>query len=256
VTTLGTAGNEWIGAADDLRDRFTSWALKAKAANSSIVLSSEEFDRPFVDLDLFSSLLPTEQTTIVVGYRPFHDFMLSVYREKEAEGEKGTLVTWLQPEIIRSHAEIFTDAVVERYSAHGYADIALVPMGSSMATALACSVLRAKHACVAKRSRTTPVLNARKKAARRCEIAERQHCVDEDVRAMLINETVRSNHAITCQLRTGVMKATSLFQPEVRFDLGPSELCTCVKRGQEGDRKETGRAGRRKGRKHRKDNIN
>jgi len=208
---------------------------------------------------LLSSLLPTEQTTIVVGYRPFHDFMLSVYREEHFHGNeraKGTLAAYLQPEIIRENANIFTDAVVERYSAHGYADIALVPMGSSMVTDLTCSLLCAKHTCGLSRRHGARVINSRKKAARRCEIAERQHCVDEDVRAMLINETVRSNHAITCQLRTGVMKATSLFQPEVRFDLGPSELCTCVKRGQEGDRKETGRAGRRKGRKHRKDNIN
>lgn len=212
--------------------RFKRWASRMKATNSSIVLSSEEFDKKSVAIDLLATVLETERTTIVVGYRPFHDFMLSIYRQVSSKSLRGvgTLPVWLQPKVIQQYASLFTDAVVERYAAHGFADIALAQLGSNMTAEFACSVLQANNTCAIARNKAAPIVNVRKKQAHVCGVNEQQQCVDEGIRAMLINETVRTNRAITCLLRAGTLNTPNVFRPEVNFDLGPTELCTCVAR--------------------------
>merc|ERR1719272_2490623 len=60
---------------------FEQFLNHAEQKNQSIVVSSEEFDRPGVDCKIFKRWLRPFDTTVVVGYRPFFDFLLSIHKE-------------------------------------------------------------------------------------------------------------------------------------------------------------------------------
>ena len=77
---------------------FEQFLNHAEQKNHSIVVSAEEFDRPGVDCKILKRWLRPFDTTVVVGYRPFFDFLLSIHKEikaRQLDPHHITFVQWL-----------------------------------------------------------------------------------------------------------------------------------------------------------------
>ena len=61
---------------------FERWVQAAAAKGENIVLSSEGFDRFTVNISLLARVLAPFSVTVVIGYRPFFEWVFSIYRQK------------------------------------------------------------------------------------------------------------------------------------------------------------------------------
>jgi len=99
----------------------------------NILLSSEEFDNPKVNLKKFKSLLqPWKHVRIVVVYRRFYEWLISLYFEIHRNSVNyPSVVEWLTEKNIMLYKNImYTETVVNRYRAF-FDDVVILNMHES-----------------------------------------------------------------------------------------------------------------------------
>ncbi|CAK0790898.1 unnamed protein product [Prorocentrum cordatum] len=107
-------------------------------------MSSESFAHVYGDdMSQLASDLAPFTTRIVMVYRPFYDWVASVYRQIRV----GTsFEAWLTDEIMESKVNSFTTNVYKRY-ASVFADIKVHTLGPSLMAEIACDDLEATTTC-------------------------------------------------------------------------------------------------------------
>lgn len=227
---------------------FQAWIRKRVRRNESIVLSSEELDRQSVNRSLLASVLAPFKTTVVVGYRIFFDWLLSLYRQTGnrehyiaggvlvAADKNMTLSRWLTPSIISGYDSTFndryfTDDLIRAYARH-FDDIRVLPLSSATVTTLVCAFMGAHRTCASLIEKPAEVMNVRVRPpsppaspgldAGVC--VSQGGCLDRDIRTMLLTRAYHSAIKIASlpQSPSLVSNRTEL---DIRLDaLG---LCFC-----------------------------
>lgn len=116
--------------------------------NERLVMSSESFAH--VDGDGMSQLasdLSPFTTIIVMVYRPFYDWIASVYRQTGATNNQ-SFETWLTDERMDLKQRGFTTSVYKRY-ASAFSDVRVHTLGPSLMSEIACDDLEASTTCAA-----------------------------------------------------------------------------------------------------------
>lgn len=180
---------------------FLSWIRARVRANESIVLSSETLGKASVNRSLLASVLAPFKTTVVVGYRIFFDWILSVIRESTYQAgrdmdaiNKSMLeslplsrslhamvickvygrcalekVYYGESTVYRS-CDYFTDCRarsiyftddVMRAYAQHFDDTRLLPIGSHMVKTFVCSFMSAPLTCASLHKRPAKMMNVR-----------------------------------------------------------------------------------------------
>lgn len=137
---------------------FEQFLNHAEQKNHSIVVSSEEFDYPAVDCKIFKRWLRPFDTTVVVGYRPFFDFLLSIHKEVKAgqlDPHHITFVQWL-PTAIDEYWEMFTVPVIARFE-KCFDTIRILPLETGFLNTFACDIMQAGTLCTALRHLTKEI---------------------------------------------------------------------------------------------------
>jgi len=126
----------------------TKWheflALLTVQPNGRLVMSSESFSHVYGDdMSQLASDLAPFTTRIVMVYRPFYDWVASVYRQNV----HGTsFEAWLTDEIMEYNVNSFTTSVYKRY-ASAFADVKVHTLGPSLMADIACDDLEARTTC-------------------------------------------------------------------------------------------------------------
>ena len=82
---------------NDTLDYFTSFLSDALESKTNVLISSEEFDRPGVNMTVLKSYLKGFHVHVVIFYRRFYQWVLSFYNQEAKNGVfQQTFVDWLQ----------------------------------------------------------------------------------------------------------------------------------------------------------------
>ena len=227
---------------------FERWVQAAAAKGENIVLSSEEFDRFTVNISLLARVLAPFSVTVVIGYRPFFEWVFSIYRQikwssKNPENaanhantsSRFTLSSWLTPRVATSLGLgfsqiglgwVFTNRLVRGYARH-FDNIRVLPLGTAMVNTFVCSILTAHLTCDFLRTHPAPMQNVKYAPATTNTSAEacalQGGCLDREVRTVLLSRTGISAREVAPLLRP--LLSVNETELGLRFDaLG---LCFC-----------------------------
>lgn len=134
--------------------------------NKGIVMSSEEFDVPNLDIAALKQALQEWNTQIVVTYRRYFEYLPSVFKEiKEKQMRSMRFVDWFEQDKLSHYCtELHTYHVVKRYDQRYFADDVLImnlhdpsPWPDLNANFFCGFVHQAPHTCTAFRDRAARV---------------------------------------------------------------------------------------------------
>jgi len=189
---------------------FVSW-VQARARNrENIVLSSEEFDRESVNISLLASVLTEFKTTVVIGYRPFLEWVPSVHRQISGKNDGvDVLSRWLTPDMATTMGTIgadgyqicgtwcgivggplFTDSLVRLYALH-FKSIRVLELNEAFLNTFVCSFLSANRTCASLSNKPDKMMNVRAPATVDA-CTPQGECLDRDVRTVLLDRTFSS----------------------------------------------------------------
>ncbi|CAK0797922.1 unnamed protein product [Prorocentrum cordatum] len=111
-------------------------------------MSSEIFSTWPCHIAQLASDLRHVATKIVVVYRPFYEWIASVYRERNAKTiSKAGFASWLTDSVMEEWAaNRSSTSVYSRYAAH-FSDVVMHSLDSSLLANIACDDLGAPRAC-------------------------------------------------------------------------------------------------------------
>ena len=232
---------------------FIAFVDNVRRRRRTLLLSSEEFaqgkagwpgrDGPTaVNISALASALHGFDVTIMVGYRPFYDWVRGVHAQCMLPSPTAKLnspipydplVHWLSFARIRALADedgFFTAAVAQRYAAHGFGDLRFLPLGDGILVDAVCGVLRANTTCNAVRqdrqaghdaassswarnakSGKIPKLErALARAAHGHAFVPETTCVDRGRMQLLLNLSLYFEHRLSNRLSAATTKAHRL----------------------------------------------
>jgi len=142
---------DWIEYIDHLRD-----------SPHNVVMSSEWFSLWSTRIAQLASDLSNVATKIVVVYRPFYDWIASVYRQRYAGGgSKPGFALWLTDSRMKEYAaNASSTSVYSRYAAY-FIDVVMRNLDSSLMANIACDDLGASRTCALFRESKMASLNVR-----------------------------------------------------------------------------------------------
>lgn len=167
------------------REKCNSW-LKAiamfKKNSQKVVISDEAWCKNKLDLGQLASDLSELNTTIIMFYRPFYEWIGSVYRQKQKGSASPTgFARWLSNETMNAYAfdRNYVTSVYSRYAAH-FSDVRVHTMGPSLMTDIVCDDLNASRTCSWFRTAAIEKKNVRNKGpeAGECLNPAQQHMLE------------------------------------------------------------------------------
>ena len=221
---------------------FKGWAAeRATHPDGGIVLSSEEFDNPKLEIGLLAAALRGFTTTVVVGWRPFYSYMLSTHREwshmlARKHMVMPTLSQWLTERVINEFAARFTLELAARFAAaRRFEEVAVLTIEGGYAPHFWCDIVRAAHTCKAAHRALAgqPWMNQKQRTDMN-DTCERE-CIDSGLRDLLLQrslELAAQVHAL--RLGADFARPPPLFNAtEIRAGFEAETYCNCVPTGRE-----------------------
>jgi len=233
-------------------EMFRRWISTRASRHENIVLSTETLSLASVNTSLLASFLTRFDTTVVIGYRLFFDWILSLFRQLHwamhkiygnTVGKTMKLSRWLRPAIIAGSDptikdcgnctghRYFTDDLVRTYARH-FDDIRLLPLGSEMVATFVCSMMGAPLTCASLLKTPAKVMNVKARPppppappglyAGVC--ASQGGCLDQEIRAMLL---ARANSSATKVASFLPLQQIVLNDTELGIRLDALGLCFC-----------------------------
>ena len=230
-----------INTSEPVWRSFETWIQKHAANSRDVVLSAEELSRPSVgnNIELLASVLSPFRTTIVVGYRPFYEFLISYHKQFFRRGPPlARYMQGLNPRGWAGLTELFTLRVVQRYARY-FDDIHIVPLDEGYMEAWMCSAfLSAPHTCSYVREHPPPKKNVRFKTNQKTPSVV-PSCQDECTRqedhehVLAITSDAARNLASLVRTRRISWDSTRSVAPSVnstafRMALAKRAFCSCV----------------------------
>lgn len=137
---------DWLEYIDKLRGTPHKAVMSSEHFGQSTSVFAKRASHAVAQL---ASDLSHVTTKIVVVYRPFYDWIASVYRQRyENKGySKVGFALWLTDSTMEEYATtIFSTSVYSRYAAH-FSDVVVHKLDSSLLTNIACDDLGAPMTC-------------------------------------------------------------------------------------------------------------
>jgi hypothetical protein len=202
--------------------KFESWVNARARSGDSIVLSSEEFDRPSVHIAQLARVLAPFRTTVVVGHRLLYDWTFSVWREISGH-YNGTMRTWIQQHGQSIHG-FYTNSVVRSYAWH-FEDIRILDLTPTIANIFVCSHLRAPLTCASLSEDPPKSKNVRRGPphTRDAVCATQGGCLGQSIRAWLLEQTIKYEMEISLLLRP----PSSVNETALGLQLDALGVCFC-----------------------------
>jgi len=122
---------------------------KLSGTSHHVVMSSEAFAHRTAQIAQLASDLRPVATKIIVVYRPFYEWIASVYRQTNAKRgiSKAGFASWLTDSVMEEYAaNLSSTSVYSKYAAH-FSDVVMHSLNSSLLTNIACDDLGAPMAC-------------------------------------------------------------------------------------------------------------
>lgn len=178
---------------------FMSWVQEKARNKENIVLASEEFDRDSLNISLLASVLIPFNTTVVINYRHFLEWVPSFYKEVSWSNatDVDTMAQWLSPETATTLGSrfkmvtgglLFTDALMEAYAQH-FDDIRVLELNATFINTFVCSFLKASQLCAYVSN--MPDERENERPSDKVDACVSQGgCLDPDVRSVLLNRTI------------------------------------------------------------------
>jgi len=136
---------------------------KLRGTSHKVVMSSENFAQGQTPLlAQLASDLRHVTTKVIVVYRPFYDWIASVYRQRYAGGgSKPGFALWLTDSRMKEYAaNASSTSVYSRYAAY-FIDVVMRNLDSSLMANIACDDLGASRTCALFRESKMASLNVR-----------------------------------------------------------------------------------------------
>mmetsp|Transcript_35274 Transcript_35274/g.79918 ORF Transcript_35274/g.79918 Transcript_35274/m.79918 type:complete len:306 (+) Transcript_35274:119-1036(+) len=122
---------------------------KLRGTSHHVVMSSEAFARRTLQIAQLASDLMPVTTKIIVVYRPFYEWIASVYRQTNAKRgiSKAGFASWLTDSVMEEYAaNLSSTSVYSKYAAH-FSDVVMHSLNSSLLANIACDDLGAPMTC-------------------------------------------------------------------------------------------------------------
>lgn len=141
----------------DQADACSNWLNFTAQLNGTekVVMSSEEFSLVDEQMAQLASDLSEFSTIIVTVYRPFYEWIASIYRQERSsfqwrkgpnESQMLPFSEWLTVPRMEEHVYEFTTSVYKRYAAN-FSDVRMHILGPSLLAEIVCDDLHAKNTC-------------------------------------------------------------------------------------------------------------
>merc|ERR1712228_47136 len=161
---------------------FEQWAT-TQSVLSDIIVSAEAFDKKSTNISILASILSNYQTTVVVGYRPFYDYIASIRRELSGNAHQQLKFTdWLTNYTLSEYGAMFTPVVALRFAEY-FEDVRILPLRKSYFEDFFCLIAKANHACNQIRIKPPNKKNVRK--TKDTVLCAEKECISEEIRANL-----------------------------------------------------------------------
>mmetsp|Transcript_88316 Transcript_88316/g.233639 ORF Transcript_88316/g.233639 Transcript_88316/m.233639 type:complete len:307 (-) Transcript_88316:210-1130(-) len=139
---------------------------KLRGTSHKVVMSSENFAQGQTPLlAQLASDLRHVTTKVIVVYRPFYDWIASVYRQTNAKRgiSKAGFASWLTDSVMEEYAaNLSSTSVYSKYAAH-FSDVVMHSLDSSLLTNIACDDLGAPMTCASFRRSEMTFKNVKQK---------------------------------------------------------------------------------------------
>ena len=207
------ASSKWINV--------TEFFARAHRAQKPLVISSEELDSVKLRFLLLIEILAPWRTQVVVIYRPFYDWVVSLHNQLMfAQKVSEPLTEWLTFDTLSFYASdksSYSVAVQNRYLSHGFS-VTVLSLNSSLLLDFVCGVMSASRTCQKLREVSTARVNARKSAPCKAKV-----CLSSDKLELMLNLSVELDGAMPAEVQRG--------EPFLRFDFRDKVLseyfCSC-----------------------------
>lgn len=150
-TGIAPKAEDWVQNKTEMCLDWLHYIAELKDTTKKVVMSSENFAAVVLPTDVARLAYDLHQvkTIIVMVYRPFYDWVASVYRQKNEKTYSSMgFVDWLSDSEMqhRAYNDVFTTSVYRRYALH-FSDIRVHTLGPSLMANIACDDLRAQTTC-------------------------------------------------------------------------------------------------------------
>jgi len=174
---------------------FRSWSARRAALRQNIIVSTEELDRPSVHIAQLVPALRGFRTTVVVGYRPFFDYLVSYHNQLALLPlhYSPPLAAWLTVKTMAQRALQFTPAVAARYAKHFGDSVRVLPLHHLFVRDFFCDIVHASATCAEVRRVSVSegvnrAVNPFKSAPSTC--SRQMTCISAKTRAHLLNLSI------------------------------------------------------------------
>lgn len=199
---------------------FSVWAR----SQGHIVLSSEEFDKPSVNITALRNMLRGFITVVLVCYRPYYDYLGSLHFELAKWGEPLALSDWIAS-VPEWPMTMFTYAVSRRYRAI-FHDVQVFTLGPDYPKTIVCDVMHATRTCAALSNVSHRVFNARRRTSLlRCAA----QCPNSTVLQTLVDTSVAVAHRVKALFPALRIHSEAQLRREFDRRLASLAFCNCKK---------------------------
>jgi len=199
----------------------TEFFDRAHRAQKPLALSAEEFSVPTVNVPLLKSFLAPWRTHVVVIYRPYYDWLVSLHNEQFCSHSVSEPITeWLTVDMISGLASTFSMELRNRYLAHGF-KVTVLALNSSLLFDFVCGVMSASRTCHKLRETPNAVhkVNARKSYPCMAKL-----CLLSDKLEIMLNLSVQFDGAMPAEVQRSEPFLRQDFAEKVRSEY----FCSCA----------------------------
>lgn len=203
-------------------DYFQQFLHGALLANRNILLSAEEFDNPDMDYGGLATALRGFDTTIVVVYRPYFEWLVSLYTQWRPHMPLEEFANYENISLAVAGSDRSSLATYKRYARH-FRNVSLHNLTRGFIEDIVCNDVQAASSC--HHLQTTPIekhVNANRKPSD--WYTKRTGCMNASHMQMLWNVSVEFEVQAQAIMRAGP-PSLNFSWLRTRFDAAPYRPC-------------------------------
>ena len=213
-----TASREWTNV--------TKFFDRAHQAQKRLVISSETFGRTDVPVTVLKTLLAHWSTHVVVIYRPFYDWVVSLHKQRFCRHKISVPLTeWLTFRMMSAIASgtnwTFSVALRNRYQAKGF-KVTVLALNSSLVFDFVCGIMGASRTC--QKLRDVPRSSDQRVNARKSYPCITKLCLSSKKLDVLLNMSLELDRAVPAEVQRSAPFLLADFGNKTRSQY----FCSCA----------------------------